>query len=60
MTTQAQFLGRLIEQLEKAGIPYMVAGSVGSSLHGRPRATQDIDIVKRNTTGDKEGQVNGG
>ena len=45
MTTQATFLGRLIERLEKAGIPYMVAGSVGSSLHGRPRATQDIDVV---------------
>ena len=45
MTTQAAFLGRLIERLEQAGIPYMVAGSVGSSLHGRPRATQDIDVV---------------
>jgi len=45
MITQAAFLERLIERLEKAGIPYMVAGSVGSSLHGRPRATQDIDVV---------------
>ena len=45
MTTQKEFLERLIGLLDKAGIPYMVAGSVGSSLHGRPRATQDTDVV---------------
>lgn len=26
-------------------IPYMVAGSVASSFHGRPRSTHDADIV---------------
>ncbi len=31
--------------LEKLGIPYAVAGSLASSLHGVPRATQDVDIV---------------
>jgi hypothetical protein len=45
MTTQHEFLERLIGLLDKAGIPYMVTGSMGSSLHGRPRATQDADIV---------------
>jgi hypothetical protein len=45
MTTQHEFLGRLIRLLNQAGIPYMVAGSLGSSLHGRPRATQDADVV---------------
>ncbi len=45
MTTQKEFLERLVSLLEKAGIPYMVAGSMSSSLHGRPRATQDTDIV---------------
>jgi len=45
MTTQKEFLGRLVELLDEAGIPYMVAGSIGSSIHGRPRATQDADIV---------------
>jgi len=45
MTSQKDFLTRLIELLDKAGIPYMVAGSLGSSFHGRPRATQDADIV---------------
>ncbi len=45
MTTQKEFLSRLISLLDQAGIPYMVAGSMGSSFHGRPRATQDADVV---------------
>ncbi len=45
MTGQHEFLSQLVDHLEQAGIAYMVAGSVGSSFHGRPRATQDIDIV---------------
>lgn len=45
MTTQKEFLARLVKLLDQAGIPYMVAGSMGSSLHGRPRATQDADVV---------------
>ncbi len=45
MTTQREFLERLVGLLDKAGIPYMVAGSMGSSFHGRPRATQDADVV---------------
>jgi hypothetical protein len=45
MTTQKEFLEHLIGLLERAGIPYMVAGSMSSSLHGRPRATQDADLV---------------
>ena len=42
---QADFLGRLVAKLEDAGIPYMISGSLGSSLHGEPRATNDIDLV---------------
>ncbi len=45
MNSQEDFLKRLITALENAKIPYMVSGSVGSSLHGRPRATNDVDIV---------------
>lgn len=45
MISQRESLTRLIELLNEAGIPYMVAGSLGSSFHGRPRATQDADIV---------------
>jgi len=45
MISQQEFLERLTKLLDEAGIPYMVAGSVGSSLHGHPRATQDTDVV---------------
>lgn len=31
--------------LEKLGIPYLVGGSVASSLLGEPRATLDLDLV---------------
>ena len=31
--------------LEQLNIPYLVGGSLASSLHGIPRATQDVDIV---------------
>lgn len=33
------------ETLERLGVPYLVGGSLASSLHGRPRATQDVDLV---------------
>ena len=33
------------EVLERLGIPYLVGGSLASSLHGTPRATQDADLV---------------
>lgn len=45
MTTQREFLDKLITLLEKVGIPYMIAGSLGSSFYGWPRATQDVDVV---------------
>ena len=38
-------LQRLTPLLEEATIPYMITGSLGSSVHGTPRSTQDIDIV---------------
>jgi len=31
--------------LDKLGIPYLIGGSVASSLLGEPRSTQDIDLV---------------
>ena len=37
---------------ERLGIPYVIGGSLASSLHGIPRATQDVDIVARLTPGD--------
>lgn len=31
--------------LEGLGIPYLVGGSLASSLHGIPRATADADLL---------------
>ena len=45
MSAQTKFLQRLIKLLDKAGIPYMIAGSLGSSFHGEPRTTNDVDII---------------
>ena len=36
---------RVVALLDASGVPYMLTGSFASSLHGAPRATQDIDIV---------------
>lgn len=38
-------LEELRTALESFGVPYMVTGSLVSSVHGVPRATQDIDVV---------------
>jgi hypothetical protein len=45
MGEQREFLKRLVGILEETGIPYMLTGSLGSSFHGRPRATNDVDMV---------------
>ena len=38
-------LERLVDKLERAGLDYMVVGSLASSHHGEPRSTQDADVV---------------
>ena len=38
-------LARIVSALEIAGIPYMLTGSLASSIYGTPRATNDIDLV---------------
>jgi hypothetical protein len=43
--SQQALLERLVAALEGAGIPYMLSGSLASSLQGEPRATHDIDLV---------------
>lgn len=45
MIVEEEAVGRLVRRLESLGVPYMVAGSVASSHHGLPRATNDADIV---------------
>jgi hypothetical protein len=50
--SQQALLKRVVEALEAAGIPYMLTGSLVSSLQGEPRATHDIDLVIDVTPGD--------
>jgi len=43
--SQADVLQRVIAELNRAGIPFMISGSVASGYHGESRSTYDIDIV---------------
>jgi hypothetical protein len=45
VTVEQEVLARVTRLLADLGIPYMVAGSLASSFHGRPRTTHDADIV---------------
>jgi hypothetical protein len=45
VSAEEEAIGRLVRRLEALAIPYMLAGSVAGSHHGRPRATNDADIV---------------
>lgn len=43
--SQQELLRLVIKALGKAGIDYMITGSIASSLQGEPRLTHDIDLV---------------
>jgi hypothetical protein len=45
MTSQDDFLRKLVGILDASSVPYMICGSFASSFHGQPRATRDVDIV---------------
>ncbi len=45
MIGQGEFLAAIVRKLDEAKILYMVCGSIASSTHGEPRATNDIDII---------------
>jgi len=38
-------LAAIVAELDRAEIPYMLAGSFASTWHGSPRTTHDIDVV---------------
>ena len=42
---QADLLKKLVKALEGLGIPYLLTGSMASSVFGEPRYTHDIDVV---------------
>lgn len=50
--SQQALLTRIVEALNGSGIPYMLTGSLASSLQGEPRATHDIDLVVDIAPGD--------
>ena len=43
--SQREFLETITTSLSRHGIPFMIAGSLGSAHYGEPRSTNDIDIV---------------
>lgn len=40
-----EFLEQLIDPIAASGVPYMVTGSVASTLFGEIRSTRDVDVV---------------
>lgn len=45
MQLPIQVTFKVIKALEECGINYLIGGSLGSSIHGIPRATLDADLV---------------
>jgi len=45
LTEPVQITQRVVQEFEDLKIQYYVGGSLASSLHGIPRATQDVDII---------------
>jgi hypothetical protein len=45
MTGPSDGFKRVLETLDRLKIPYMVGGSLASSIHGIVRSTRDIDLV---------------
>jgi hypothetical protein len=46
-----QATATVIDALNALGVPYMLVGSLSSSLHGIPRSTRDADFVVRVSPG---------
>ncbi len=43
--SQQELLIAVAAALDRIGIPYMVTGSIASSLYGEPRLSHDIDVI---------------
>ncbi|MGO4882481.1 MAG: hypothetical protein ACLP59_16860 [Bryobacteraceae bacterium] len=44
-------LGDPVRLFGSAGIEFILVGGIAAAVHGSPRATQDVDVVYRRTTG---------
>lgn len=40
-----EVISKVVEVFDRLGIPYVLGGSTASSVHGAPRATNDVDLV---------------
>ena len=45
---QQEFFEKILRKFGELGIPYMITGSVGAFLFGKPRMTNDMDVVVEN------------
>ncbi len=45
LTEPIQITKHIANAFDDLGIPYLVGGSLASSLHGIPRSTHDVDII---------------
>lgn len=45
MGEQIDVLKLVGERLDRAGIPYMVCGSMAMNYYAQPRMTRDIDLI---------------
>ncbi len=45
MTSLKEFLQNVVENLQQAGIDYVICGSIAASFYGVERSTQDTDII---------------
>lgn len=52
MSEELEILKLVCQRLQKAGIPYMITGSIAANFYAVPRMTRDIDIVVEIKMGD--------
>jgi predicted nucleotidyltransferase len=52
-TIVADVLSDAVRALDTAAIPYLLIGGLASSVHGRPRATEDIDLLVKQADADR-------
>jgi hypothetical protein len=52
MDEQLEFARAIAERLERAGIPYMMTGSMAQAVYATPRMTRDVDFVVQCSVGD--------
>ena len=62
MIEQFKVLQDVVSRLDRAGIPYMVTGSLAMNHYAQPRMTRDIDLVVDLAAGDSQrvGELFGG